>query len=150
MEYTKRISKSESYYKIDASGRKEDNGGGGKQVSYNLPQKFVDAMLNSHAIVPSNSTLHGRPVWVLAENYTFVLGSGILDLIGNRYRDIAPKFIVSEGIGNTKWQLFRRIYDEAGGLNHKWFVDLYDSAVQGTEIIYDLNIIRKTITMDID
>lgn len=150
MEYTKRISKSESYYKIDATGRKVDNDGGGKQVSYNLPQKFVDAMLNANAISPSNSSIHGRPVWVLNENYTFVLGAGILDLIGNRYRNITPKFIVSEGIGNTKWQLFRRIYDEGVGLNYKWFIDLYDSAIQGTEITYDLNIIRKTITMDID
>lgn len=106
MEYTKRISKSESYYKKDPSGRKIINNGGGKQVSYNLPQKFVDALLNAHAIVPSNTTMHGRPVWVLADSYAFILGMGVLSLIGPRYKDITPKFIVSEGIGNTKWQLF--------------------------------------------
>lgn len=149
MEYTKRISKSEACYKIDINGRKVDNGGG-KQLSYNLPQKFITAMINARAIVPSNTTMHGRPVWVVADNYTFSLGEGILNLIGTRYRDVLPKLVVSEGFGNTKWQLFRRIYDESSGLNYKWFVDLYDSATEGAEITYELDVIRHLISMDID
>ena len=149
MIYTKLISRSEAYYKKDAFGNVVDNNGGGKQVSYNLPQEFIDGLIDANAIVPVDGSLYKRVAWMLNPEYEFYLGTGVIKLIGPQYESVDNKFLLSEGIGNTKWQLFKSMYKKSGGRGFKWFVDLYDSAIEGSELILDLDVMHRRLTMDI-
>ncbi len=150
MEYTKTISRSEAYYKKSSDGRVVDNNGGGKQVSYNLPQEFINALLNAKAIEEVDGASYTRPAWRLSEKYDFILGDYLLEIIGPRYQAMGNKFLVSEGKGNTNWQMFKRMYKNMPGKNYKWFVDLYDSAVEGSELVFDLDVVKHTLTMDVE
>lgn len=149
MEYTKTISRSEAYYKKGPNGRVVDNNGGGKQVSYNLPQEFINALLNASAIEEVQGASYTRPAWKLSQSYDFILGEYLLEIIGPRYQAAGNGFLISEGIGNTKWQMFKSMYKNMPGKDYKWFVDLYDSAVEGMDLVFDLDVVRHALTMDI-
>ena len=126
------ISASEAKYKIE---KDTITSSGGAQASYNLEQKFVDYVIKENILIENpdlNFYRTKNDIQVLVhqyvlneENYKFKLGSGILWLIGDEYKDINNKFILSWASENQiKPQLYKKVYKEMG-FEYEWFLDLY-------------------------
>ena len=150
------ISASEAKYKIE---KDTITSSGGAQASYNLEQKFVDYVIKENILIENpdlNFYRTKNDIQVLVhqyvlneENYKFKLGSGILWLIGDEYKDINNKFILSWASENQiKPQLYKKVYKEMG-FEYEWFLDLYAKNLAGNQLIFDIDEENKILTLDI-
>lgn len=146
----KYISESEANYSLDGDKIIESGGG---QSSYNLPSEFFDYATKKKILIKDSNLEHFRkikdgPAYVTNPDYKFQLGSGVLWLIGDEYKD-NNKFIASVNGQNGKFQIYRIVYNNMADNGYKWFVKLYDKNLTGNQLILDINESEKVFTLDI-
>lgn len=150
MKFYKIISESEAYYSFKENKIIES---GGAQSSYNLPKKFFMYVKDKILIEDPDFSYVRKETdgdaYILRKDYEFELGSGVLSLIGNRYRNIENKFIASLNGTNGKFQIYRIVYDNLGS-EYGWFVKLYDKNLTGNKLILDIDEKNKIFTIDIE
>lgn len=91
------------------------------------------------------------PAYLFKEDYTFLLGDNVLDLIGPDYNSEGNKFIASKN-SHEKFVMYRKVYKKLAEKNkegYKWFVDLYDKMVGLSEISLEWDEENKTLVFDI-
>lgn len=150
MIYKKNIEGSQAYYDIVFIKS------GGEQGSYYVIEFFKDALDKK---VIYQTEVEGYPEggrasdkqYVLSEGYTFELGSKVLKLIGEEYKD-DNKFIISYPQTKTpKPQLNRRVYNKLAqnDKGYGWFVKLYDKNISDNTLLLDLDEENKKLILDI-
>lgn len=152
MEFTKLISKSEAKYYIDSSNK--INSGGGAQSSYNLPSNFLEEAMKNNVLIQDPNIEYAKKsengnAYVITDEYTFILGKGVLWLIGEEYNNKNNKFIGSLGASNNKFQLYRVVYSKLNKEEYSWFVKLYDKNLVGNELVLTLDLTNKILTLDV-
>ena len=128
----------------------------GAQASYNLPKEFfLDA--KDKGVLVETSMDYPRKyddgnAYILNSNYKFKLGQGVLWLIGEEYKNIENKFILSKSGTNNKIITYRTVYNQMSknDRGYKWFVDLYDKNLAGNKLIFNIDEDRKIFTWDIE
>ena len=128
----------------------------GAQASYNLPKEFfLDA--KDKGVLVETSMDYPRKyddgnAYILNSNYEFKLGQGVLWLIGEEYKKIENKFILSKSGTNNKIITYRTVYNQMSknDRGYKWFVDLYDKNLAGNKLIFNIDEDRKIFTWDIE
>ena len=128
----------------------------GAQASYNLPKEFfLDA--KDKGVLVETSMDYPRKyddgnAYILNSNYKFKLGQGVLWLIGEEYKKIENKFILSKSGTNNKIITYRTVYNQMSknDRGYKWFVDLYDKNLAGNKLIFNIDEDRKIFTWDIE
>ena len=128
----------------------------GAQASYNLPKEFfIDA--KDKGVLVETSMDYPRKyddgnAYILNSNYKFKLGQGVLWLIGEEYKNIENKFILSKSGTNNKIITYRTVYNQMSknDRGYKWFVDLYDKNLAGNKLIFNIDEDRKIFTWDIE
>ena len=148
--YYKTISESEAYYSFK-EGNLIKSGGG--QSSYNLPKNFFKYSTEKQILIEEPTISYSRKnidgnAYVLNEDYSFRLGSGILSLIGKSYDNVDNQFIASMNGTNNKFQIYRKVYDHLGW-RYGWFVELYDKNLSGNNLILDIDEQNKIFMIDI-
>lgn len=146
----KYISESEANFSLDGDKIIESGGG---QSSYNLPSEFFEYTTEKNILIKDPNLEHFRKIrdgdaYVPNPEYKFQLGSGVLWLIGDEYKD-DNKFVASVSSTNGKFQIYRAVYNNMADNGYKWFVKLYDKNLTGNQLILDINESEKVFTLDI-
>ena len=100
----KYISESEANYSLDGDKIIESGGG---QSSYNLPTEFFDYATKKNILIKDPNLEHFRKnrdgdAYIPNPDYKFQLGSGVLWLIGDEYKE-DNKFVASVSSTNGKF-----------------------------------------------
>ena len=151
MIYEMDINESQAYYtvKLIKSGGNQASNYVGKDFFNNACEKKVilETKLKSYP-----SKRYTDKQYVLNENYSFELGSRILDLIGKEYSGENNKFIVSfPQVNSGKPQLIKRVYNELAKKDgaYEWFVELYNNNITGNKLVFNIDEKNKKLTVDI-
>lgn len=128
----------------------------GAQASYNLPKEFFLYAKDKGVLVETSMDYPRKyddgNAYILNSNYKFKLGQGVLWLIGEEYKKIENKFILSKSGTNNKIITYRTVYNQMSenDRGYKWFVDLYDKNLAGNKLIFNIDEDRKIFTWDIE
>lgn len=153
MIYEMKINESQAYYAVENVILKRS---GGAQASNYVGMGFFDDALEKGIIIrttldnyPPNRDLDEQ--YILNKNYEFELGSGILDLIGNKYKD-NNKFIISypqtkDGKPQFNKGVYKTLSKEDKG--YEWFFELYMKNVTGNKLTFNIDEKNKKLTVDI-
>lgn len=134
VELLKRIvATSQSKFRIEAKNITQQN-------SYNLDLQTMSVLKNKKAI-----TEISKNNYVVTNDYSVVLGDGILKLIGNSYANSKANVVFSYTESNNKFQIKRteNTMDE-----YKWFSVLYDKNYEGSSFLVFLDEDNKKIKFD--
>ena len=154
MVYEMDINESQAYYTVENVILRKS--GGGQASNYVGTGFFKDALEKN---VIFQTTIEGYPPkrdfdeqYMLNENYSFELGSGIIDLIGDEYKTRNNKFIVSfPQTKSGKPQLNKVVYKTLSKIDrsYEWFVELYNNNITGNKLIFDIDEENRKLTVDI-
>lgn len=114
-----------------------------QQSSYNLDLKLMENLKEKGVIVQVS-----KDNYEIANDYSLVLGDGILKLIGQSYADenLNVIFIYTEANdGTKKFQIKRKENKEK---EYRWFSELYDRNYEGSEFLIFLDENNKKIKFD--
>ncbi len=114
-----------------------------QQSSYNLDLKLMEN-LKEKGVIVQVSTDH----YEISNDYSLVLGDGILKLIGQSYanENLNVVFIYTEANdGTKKFQIKRKENKEK---EYRWFSELYDRNYEGSEFMIYLDETNKKIKFD--
>lgn len=157
MVYEREIMRSQADYIVENIILKKS--GGGQSSNYVGTEFFNDALEKG---VIFQTTVDGYPTtnsrgsdkqYVLNENYSLELGSGILTLIGEEYNDIDNKFIVSyPQTKNGKPQLNKVVYKTLSKIDkgYEWFFKLYCNNISGNTLVLDIDEQNMILFVDIE
>ena len=157
MVYKREIMGSQADYIVEDIILKKS--GGGQSSNYVGTDFFNDALEKN---VIYRTTVEGYPTtnsrgsdeqYVLNENYTFELGSGVLALIGDEYKNIGNKFIVSyPQTQSGKPQLNKVVYKTLARKDkgYEWFFKLYISNISGNKLLLDIDEENRKLIVDIE
>lgn len=153
MKYYNPVSKSEAKYYID-SNEGEIKISGGAQGSYNLKSEILTELTKHNVLIKDPSFEYDRKdkdgsAYVLANEYSLQLGTGILWLIGNEYSGSDNKFIASINSSNGKFQMYRTVYRKLNQNQYGWFVKLYDKNLTGNDLIFRIDAQNKVLHLDV-
>ena len=154
MVYEMDINESQAYYTVENVILRKS---GGAQASNYVGTGFFKAAIEKGVIF--QTTIEGYPPkrdfdeqYALNENYSFELGSGILDLIGNDYKDRNNKFVVSfPQTKSGKPQLNKVVYKTLAknDRSYEWFVELYSNNITGNKLVFDIDEENKKLVVDV-
>lgn len=157
MVYEREIMRSQADYIVENIILKKS--GGGQSSNYVGTEFFNDALEKG---VIFQTTVDGYPTtnssgsdkqYVLNENYSLELGSGILTLIGEEYNDIDNKFIVSyPQTKSGKPQLNKVVYKTLSKIDkgYEWFFKLYCNNISGNTLVLDIDEQNMILFVDIE
>ena len=114
-----------------------------QQSSYNLDLKLMENLKEKGVIVQVS-----KDRFEIANDYSLVLGDGILKLIGQSYANdnLNVVFIYTEANdGTKKFQIKRKENKEK---EYRWFSELYDRNYEGSEFLIFLDENNKKIKFD--
>ena len=114
-----------------------------QQSSYNLDLKLMENLKEKGVIVQVS-----KDHYEIANDYSLVLGDGILKLIGQSYANdnLNVVFIYTEANdGTKKFQIKRKENKEK---EYRWFSELYDRNYEGSEFLIFLDENNKKIKFD--
>ena len=114
-----------------------------QQSSYNLDLKLMENLKEKGVIVQVS-----KDHFEIANDYSLVLGDGILKLIGQSYANdnLNVVFIYTEANdGTKKFQIKRKENKEK---EYRWFSELYDRNYEGSEFLIFLDENNKKIKFD--
>ena len=154
MKYKKLISNSEARYYINKGENEILKTTRNSQGSYNLPSEFFEFAKQNSILIEDSSIDYARKktdgnAIVISKEYKFKLGKGTLWLIGENYDNENNKFISSINASNGKFQLYRTVYKRFNSKEYNWFVELIDKNLAGNELILDIDLDNKVLTLDI-
>ena len=129
----RKVAISQSKFKIEAKNITQQN-------SYNLDLQTMNTLIDKKAIeeVSKNN-------YVVSNDYSVVLGDGILKLIGKSYADSNANVVFSYTESNNKFQIKRT---ENTSDEYKWFSVLYDRNYEGSSFLVYLDEENKKIKFD--
>ncbi len=148
------INESQAYYTVENVVLRKS--GGGQASNYVGTGFFKDALEKN---VIFQTTVEGYPSnrdydeqYILNEDYTFELGPGIIDLIGEEYNNHNNKFLVSfPQTKSGKPQLNKVVYKKLAQKDkaYEWFFKLYCNNITGNKLVFDIDEENKKLTVDI-
>ena len=154
MVYEMDINESQAYYSVENVILRKS---GGAQASNYVGTAFFKDALEKKVIFqtavegyPSNRDYDEQ--YVLNEDYAFELGSGIIDLIGEKYNNHNNKFLISfPQTKSGKPQLNKVVYKTLAkkDRSYEWFFELYCNNITGNKLIFDIDEENKILTVDI-
>ena len=153
MVYEMDINESQAYFTVENVILRKS--GGGQASNYVGSGFFKDALEKN---ILFQTTIDSYPPkrdfdeqYILNENYTFELGPGILDLIGEEYKT-NNKFMVSfPQTKSGKPQLNKVVYKTLAKNDkaYEWFVELYSKNITGNKLVFDIDEDNKKLTVDV-
>lgn len=154
MIYEMDINESQAYYTVENVVLRKS--GGGQASNYVGAGFFKEALANN---VLYQTNIEGYPSkrdfdeqYVLNEDYSFELGSGILELIGEEYGHSNNKFIVSfPQTKSGKPQLNKVAYKTLSKIDksYEWFVELYSKNISGNKLLFDIDYENNNLLIDV-
>lgn len=157
MVYKREIRESQAYYTVGDIILKKSGGGQGSNY---VGTKFFNDAREKKVIY--QTTVEGYPTtnsrdsdeqYVLNEEYSLELGPEILALIGEDYKDIDNKFILSfPQTQSGKPQLNKVVYKTLAKADkgYEWFFELYCRNISGNNLILDIDEENKTLIVNIE
>lgn len=122
--------------------------GAGTQVSYNLPGEMFNELKKDGIIVLKDHNVQGDDYY-LKSGIKFIFTDNVLNLIGDKYKNIDNKFFIRHTTSNNKYQLIRAAYSKMKSPEYEWFVDLYNKNSIGSTIVFKYNDMNQTFTLDL-
>ena len=162
--FEKGIHESQAFFTIEDIKLKRSGGG---QGSYYVDEFYKYAKKNNIIIQIERTELEGYPnergrdkddVYKLNEDYEFILGSNLLDLIGDAFNNNKNKFLVSypqtikDGEITGKPQLNKKVYGSLSDNNHEgydWFVELYNKNITDNRLLFDIDEANSKLIVDV-
>ena len=126
-----------------------------QQCSYNLELEMEEYLLSIDALI--RITPEGNDTNVLYElksDYKVILGTNIIAIIGEKYKNLVNKVIFTHTEGSDgsskKIQLKKTDFDAKKQESYNWFVDLYNKNIENILFISIVDNDNKTITFDLE
>ncbi len=134
--FIREISETQSKYKLIKKNVTQ-------QSSYNLSVELEDYLYNNGAlkkITILDKENDGNIYYTLNDDVKLSLGEGIINIIGNQYKNVIASIILVHTTNNNKFQIRRNDHNN-DNLSLNWFRELYDKNFEGANfcVEYDKN-----------
>ena len=139
--YVRKVSDTQSKYRVVKKNITQ-------QSSYNLPIELESELLKKGAIKRTDIGANDKNIYYcLNDGVRIIFGKGLLNIIGDKYKDVNAKIILVHTNSNGKFQIRRNEHNQESE-EYNWFRVLYDNNLEGANFIVSYDEDKKEILID--